>query len=354
MPFTPNNLLDLVPGIGQRAEGVVFHLVDDNGIPQGDLHPQAASVTVSFDAGANITRTLSGLNLTATEWAGVNPFADRVAPWWKLEDGTLWPLGRFYFTGAPETTGIIQTTTLYDAGLVLDTGSTQAYGVNAGGKLYDAMVGVLLILGIRDYLVDDAGVTASTPIGWPIGTSWLQILRALTDLAGFLPPHTDNHGRVVLRRVDPVDIGHAVTHYGPSLPRVKRATTALNPNLIGAPNAHIVIDSGATTAPITAIAYVDPSLPWSRENRGFVLSATHTMQGIDSTDQAAQMAQGFADADPSAFEELTFTSVPDPRHDAFEVIGFNGIAYREVQWQIACQPGGDHQHRCVRSGVTGR
>lgn len=352
MPFTPNALLDLAPGIGQRAEGVVFHLVDDDGVPAGDIHPISGQVTITFDASANITRTMSGLNLTATEWADIDPFADRVAPRWKLEDGTLWPLGKFYFTGAPTTTGIIQTTTLYDAGMVLDTGSTQAYGVNAGGKLYDAMVGVLLILGIRDFVVDDGGVTASSPIAWPIGTSWLAILRALTDLAGFIPPHTDNRGRVVLRRIDPVTIGQQSILYGPKRAKVKRASTSINPNLIGAANAHIVIDSGATSAPITAIAYVVPSLPWSKENRGFVISETHNMQGIDSTDQAQQMANGFANVGADAFEELTFTSAPDPRHDAFEVIGYNGLAYREVNWSLNCAPGGDHQHRCVRSGIS--
>lgn len=354
MPFTPNPLLDLAPGIGQRAEGIIFNLVDSDGLPAGSIHPEAGSVRISFDGSANITRTMSGLNLTATEWADVDPFSMRVAPFWKLEDGTLWPLGRFFFTGAPQTTGIIETTTLYDAGMVLDTGSIQAYGVNAGGDISDAMVGVLNILAIRDYVVDDAGVVASVPIGWPIGTSWLSILRALCDLAGFLPPHTDNLGRVVLRRTDPVEISQASITYGAQSPKVKRASTSLNPNLLAAPNVHVVIDSGATTSPITAIAYVDPALPWSKENRGFIVSQTHDMQGIDSTDQAQQMANGFASVDPNSFEELGFTSVPDPRHDAFEVIDYNGIAYREVAWSLDCRPGGDHVHRCVRSGIGAR
>lgn len=353
--FAPNQLLDLVPGVGQRQESIVYRLTDDQGNATGDVHPERAQASVSFDTSANVTRTLSNLIFTAAEFADIDPYADRIEPTWVLEDGSEWQLGRYYFTGVPQEQGLVRCTTMFDVlGMVADTGSLQAFGVDAGGRVHDKMVEVLNILGIRDYEVDVTDVTVSSPIAWNLGTSWLTILRYLTDMAGFIPPHTTNSGSVRLRRVDDIRIDSAVVRYAAGGNLVVNDTTSVNPNLVDAANAHLVVDTGATDAPITAFAFVDPALPWSKENRGFVKSETHEVQGIESTEQAQQMADNYASVDANGFEEITFTTAPDPRHDSFMIIGYNGIAYREVGWNLPLQVGAQHAHRVVRSGVTGR
>lgn len=351
MPYEANELLDLPPGRGQRAEGVEFELQNHYGARLGVIHPESRGSSLRFDSKANITRQISGLTITAQEYADINPASDRVAPFWLLEDGTRWPLGVYYFTGGPEDDNATHTAPLFDGGIILDALTHEAFGVRSGESVSNAMVILANRLGIAAQIDgSNTVVPDDQPVGWLAGQqSWLTIFRYLCDLCGFLPPHFGFEGELRCRAVPPMAIGPTTIAYSTSDGRVQPNPTK-DPNYLDAPNAHIVVATGATTQAIFAISYIDPDLPWSKERR-WLNPKVWRMQGVGSSAQAQVIADRKAQVSAEEFTTVEFTGPPDPRHDCFEVVSYDGVAYRETGWELELRAGGNHRHRLSRPGA---
>lgn len=346
-----NDLLDLAPGVSQRFETVRYDLINLAGQVIGQLHPEQGRASIQVNTEATVIRTLSGLVVSADEYADVNPYKDRVAPKWVLSDNTEWPLGVFHFTGDPVQEERVRLTTLQDPGYLLDQGCTvSAFGVAQGGSIENAMRRVVSRARIRDFVLEETNARAREPIAWPPGTRWIEILDKLCTLAGYYPPHFNNTGTLRLRAAvepatAPVDISHSDEG------RIVAGSRVTNANLLDAPNAHIVISSGASETEVTGVAYVDPTLPWSKENRnGLVIAEVHREQGIETTAQARRMAKRYASTSAADAQEITFSTAPDPRHDVFTIVQYGAQRFLEVGWSLRLQPGGEHTHRILAGG----
>lgn len=358
MTTQPNALLDLAPGIGVRYESVRWDLLTVGGARVGELNVErGASMTVSGDG--SIKRTVNGVRVPADQWADVDPYRNRLQPVWRLSDGTEWPLGVLFFTGAPtgvdDPEQLVELTSLYDGGLLLDQPITQTFGISQGGSVESAITEIvdrLQIAGIRILNVeqDSTDVRAREPVAWPIGTPTAQVLASLCELAGFYPPHFDNRGTLRLRPARAPEVSQADHFYTQRGGRVAAGSYRRNDNLLDAPNMHVVIATGAAETEITATAEVDYQLPWSRQNRGYAVVEVHRLQGIETTTQAQRMADRFAAASANDAQEIEFTTTPDPRHDIFDVVDFDGVRYLEVGWALPLEPGGAHTHRINRGG----
>lgn len=353
MSVTANPLLDLRSNVGQVACTFRWDLVDVSGNVIGQIHPETGA-TINNDSGSEVKRAIQSLTLRESDSRHINLFRDLVRPWMVLEDGTQWPLGVFAFTVDDYTEGTIETsmgTTLLDLGFILTQQMQTSYGLNDGQSIGPAMETIADMYGIfnRDIHPTHERIGGG-PVNWPMDTPGTTILKSLCERAGFHPPYFDNNGTLVCRPIDPIQpgVGH---QYSRSDGRIEVGTLKNSTNLLTAPNAFKVVSSGTTTGETYAVAYIDPFLPHSKERRGYVITKTIRRQGLASVGACQQVANSYARQDASHFAKVSFTSVIDPRHDTFDIIDIDGVAYREISWSMELAPGGTHTHTLIAGQV---
>ncbi len=115
-------------------------------------------------------------------------------------------------------------------------------------------------------------------------------------------------------------------------------------DLLTAPNRFIVISnvSSDSSAPVTASFDVPASAPHSIQNRGFVVAQVEDLQVPDPT-QAMAVAKNLA-LRQTIFEQVTLTTAPDPRHDSYNVVWWQGEPWLELSWSMALVEGGAMNH----------
>jgi hypothetical protein len=103
--------------------------------------------------------------------------------------------------------------------------------------------------------------------------------------------------------------------------------------------------SNASSNPETVTvgtADVPANAPHSIPNRGFVIPLVQDLQLSDST-QATAVAQGLAQRF-TVFERVGLTTPPDPRHDSYNVIRWQGENWLELAWTMPLVEGGGMSH----------
>jgi len=335
MPITPNRILDLAPGVGQVKSTVVYQILDRDLNVIGEVN-SLTDCTVSASTTATIKRQLGGFKLGEKDLRRVDLFQNRIKVAMLLEDGTSWPLGVYVFTDSAKKVGSYVSTldtSLMDQDYILSQGSRYPYGVNPGGSITDAINFILDDSGIyqRD-VPGDATVRVGDPLSWPPGTARSEMLKVLCNLAGWLPPYFNNDGVCIVR--PPTDTANVEPDHYYDLHRVAYDTLIENDNLLQAPNVYIVIGTGPSKGDISATAEVEASLPFSVPNRGFVITSIHRTQGLTSTRQAQEMADALAAQGADGFRTVFFAGPPDPRHDLFQTIEFNGGILNETEWSL--------------------
>lgn len=154
---------------------------------------------------------------------------------------------------------------------------------------------------------------------WPAGTSGIDPLYDLCDLAGFYSAYFNNEGTGVARSVEDLEAVDPLYTYGEGDIHVD-ALTRTN-DLLDAPNRYIVISNSADY-PIDGYWDVPASAPHSIQNRGGrVISKTYDVQGVESQAQATRIAKAKGQSDASTYEWVDFSMEPDPRLDTFDIIG---------------------------------
>lgn len=352
-PLPKNRLLDLEADVGITRSAVRWDLTDRTGSPVGEIHPDALTIPqVTNDAYATYPRTLRNLTIPGYEAQEIDFYTTRLAPRWVLEDGTEWPLGVFIWqepTRTYRTWDSPLTSTLVDLSYVLDQAHRESFGLTAGAVVSEAIVELWEAAGLTDYEVQGSDVRAGEAIGWPVGTSRRQMMVALHGLCGWPPPWFDNTGCGHSGPLPPLRDGQNVCRYviDGTASRVVEGSAAISPDTSNK-GAALVIGTGATKGEISALVFVDPSLPWSQERRGFLTIKKVEMQGIASTEQATNIA--LAELDMQVGAAIGFSSIPDPRHDTHNVVEFGAVGdlYREIAWTLPCTPGGPMTHQLVK------
>lgn len=308
--------------------------------------------TVTFDTGRQILRTLSGLNLPATDLTVVDTLTTRIRPVAILESGAEFNLGVFMFGDASRALhtayrpgGGTQIATqrmeseLVDQSYILDQHMWRSLSFAIGATLSSAIDTVLDIAGVVVADVEATPTQIREPISWVIGqTTWLEVLKELHLMAGFTPPYFDNDGVYIGRTERTLALGQtpdfSYDMVDSDAGRIYIDTVIESDDLVQSPNRYMVIDNASTQAPIVGTYDVPADAPHSITNRGFVIPQVTTMQGLASQQAADSAAAAEAAQDRYSYRWVEFDAHPDYRHDGFNIVAFNDELYREQSWRI--------------------
>lgn len=335
-------------GAPMRQETVRFDVLDAAHNVIGEVKPSKTPVpTITNRTARTIKRTLAGLLFPAGEANDLNVFTDRIRPRWVIEgDSSIYHLGVFLFADRSALTrsyGSDLTTQLVDQTFIIDQPIAESISLGIGTPVATAASDLAAAAAVPAVTADPSSVTLQRPAVWPGGTSLYKVLADLCTLAAFLPPHFDNDG--TLRLVDAPDpeTATATRSYPPGSPIVD-PSIVISDDVLTAPNRWIVVDTGATGAPISGSYELPPSAPHSQFNRGFYVTRYITQQGLMSPGAADAAAKAAAVSDESALELASFTTAADPRHDTYDVIAFNGRRWLENSWTLRLASGGTQDH----------
>jgi len=343
----PNPLLDLATGIGQRSSTFRFDLINGvTGQHLGEINPvRAASLT--HDTTRTIKRQLS-FPLGRQDTADINVVTDRVLVTMVLSDESEWPLGQYMFVDASRvvyTSGKLSAAILADEMFLVDQEVER--GISGVGIAIPTVIETTLAGLPVDLELEGTEFTSGE--AWGIGTQRGQILEALSVSGDYFSPWFGNDGKLhFIRAFNPIDRpadfnfddGH----------RVLRQPIVETDDLLTAPNRFIVLSNtsaGASDLPIVATADVPANAPHSIQNRGFVIAKTVTLQ-MNSQSQAQGVVNGLANRQ-TVFERVNLATPPDPRHDSYNVIKWQGELWLELAWSMALTEGGLMNHAMRKS-----
>lgn len=339
-------ILDLVTGIGQRSATFRFDLVNGvTGQQLGQIYPiRGASLT--HDTTRTIKRQMT-LPLSSTDVEIINTVTDRVILSMILANGEQWPLGRYQFTGASRviyTSGTLGANSLNDEMFLVDQEINA--GISGVGKAVTAVIEeVMTGLPVTMALAASPFTSAEA---WGVGTMRGQTLESLAVSGDYFSPWFGNDQQMhFIRTFDPAA---AVPDFNFDAGfKVYREGIVETDDLLTAPNRFVVIsNAGAdTTLPIFASADVPTNAPHSIQNRGFVISKTQNLQ-LASQAQADAVARGLANRQ-TVFEQVSLTTAPDPRHDSYNVVKWQGELWLELAWSMALLEGGGMNHLLRKS-----
>jgi hypothetical protein len=340
--------LDLVDGVGQRAATFRFDLID--GITNGkivDLHPLRGA-TLLHDTTRTTKRTLN-MSLGAYDTSFIDVINNRVDVYMTFANGDEYPLGRYMFSDGSRqifTSGEQGSFTLNDEMFKVDQQITVSIS-GAGRDVITIMIEVLSDLGI-EFVLDVTPFT--TKQSWTMGTTRGQILESLALIGDFFSPWFGNDKKFhCIRSFDPItrepafdfDIGNNVMLNG-----------IVDTNeLFSAPNRIIVVSNTAIDGSVPVVGTADVSLtaPHSIAKRGFVVADVLDLQ-IDTVSQANAVATNIINRQ-TVYEQVTLNTAPDPRHDSYDVIRWQGDLWLELGWSLTLEEGSTMTHTIRKAYV---
>lgn len=346
----PNNpVLDLNTGIGQSGVTYKFKLL--NGVTEeqlGYLNP-IRNASLSHDTTRTIKRQLS-LTLGVADVARVDPLTARVEPIMVASDGTEWPLGRYVFTDISYqdfTSGSLANAVLNDEMFVVDQQITE--GVDGGLDKNIEQIILAVMKGLPFTVMVEPTLYEADGMSWASGTNRGQILEALALNGDYFSPWFGNDRSLnFVRAFNPAD---RVPDFNFDNGRqVAQASVLRSSDILLAPNRFTVISNTMDTFfnnAITATVDTPPTAPNSFANRGFYIPLTVTVQASTGA-QATAIAKNLAQRN-QVYERINLTTAPDPRHDSYNVILWQGALWLELAWMLNMTPGGAMTHLLRKS-----
>lgn len=339
--FPHDSLLDLDPWVGQRQASFRFELTDGvTGEKLGTINPIRAG-SLTHDTSRTITRQLS-LDLGVADTAAINSVRDRISVFMTFPSGVEYPMGRYMFTDLSNivtTAGDLSGVVLNDEMFLVDQQIEKGV-LGTGRAIMDILQEVLLGLPIH-YQIESTPFDSSE--NWSIGSTRGQILESLSVSGDFFSPWFDNEG--LLRLIRTFDPATKIPDFNwDEGNKVVRSGIVETSDLLTAPNRFIVVSNAADDPDIevTASADVPSTAPHSISNRGFVIADVQDLQ-LTNTSQAQAVVNGIAQRF-TVFEQVGISTVPDPRHDSYNVIRWQGSNWLELAWTMPLVEGAAMSH----------
>jgi hypothetical protein len=344
---TPDRGLDLDRSVGQRQATWRFDLINGvTGVLLGQLHPIIAPAVISHDTTRTTKRQLSA-NFGVADSAAIDPIQDRLVVS-MVAGGVTWPQGRFIFTAETSyssTGGTRVSGTLLDEMFLVDQQISVGFPSVASITAQQAVISLVTGLPLVDVVVEPSPYQL---VGsWAPGATRGQILAALAVQGDYQTPWLDNEGVFrMIRTVDPVTAEPTLDFDRGN--RVIRDSPAVTSDLTTAPNRFIVTSNGGGTqkTPVIGTYDVPPSAPHSIANRGFVVPQTFNMQVADDSQAAAAARQ--LGLSRTIVTTQSVSTVPDPRHDSYDVVRWQGLNWLETGWSMTLQDGAPMTHALRR------
>jgi hypothetical protein len=376
LPISRNAIspFDLLAGQGQLNYTFVFKLVNaTTGMFIRYLTPLTSEVPrLSHDTTQTVKRSVT-LTLGVSDTAAIDTIHHRVLIYLQLADGTQYPLGRFMFTDntrLKSTGGNQSSMVLMDEEFIIDQPSTISYPpfaliarlTNAAqtvAAVPAVSVEEMIKLIILQYRVGSASIDSSpyqTSNAWSIGTTGMQILSDLAAYGDYFPPWIDASN--TLRMIRSFDPSQRPPKFDwDQFPHVYADSVTESDDLLTAPNSFTVVGNGAATTPALGGTGGNPNLlngaivgtynlpasaPHSIQNRGFTVPLIAQVQ-VDTQAQASALARSIG-IQSTLYQRTTVTTFPDPRHDSFDVIRWQGSLWLELAWSMDLIAGGNMDH----------
>ena len=364
--FAPDPVFDLPAWRGQRQATFRFDLMNAvTGQSMGTIHPLRTG-SITHDVSRMTKRQLS-IGLGVADVAAINPIQERIRVFMVLPDGQEYPLGVFMFTATTEavfTSGNLGDYTLSDEMFLVDQQISEAIGRPEGDPNISTVPSLLrrTLEGLPIRYVADAS-SFTTDQSWGIGTTRGQILEQLALAGDWFSPWFNNTGLMkFIRAFEPAD----------QIPdfdwdagfQVLRSGITKTTNILTIPDRFIITGNAPTastdfngdpvsTGSVAIVGSYDvpSSFPYSRLNRGFSIVSTQSM-AVYSTGQANAVARNIGIRE-AVYETLNISTAPDPRHDSYNVVHWQGGNWLELSWSMALIEGGEMQHvlrRAYRDG----
>lgn len=344
--FAFDPLLDLAPWVGQRQATYRFALSDAvSGQQLGEIHPIRAA-TLTHDTTRTIKRQLE-LPLGTADVAAIDPISNRINVYMVFPNGAEYPLGRFMFTDSSRqvfTSGRLGNLILNDEMFLVDQQITT--GIN--GRTFSINTVILKVVDELPITVDLENTTFVSAESWGVGTGRGQILEALSVSGDFFSPWFDNNG--VLRFIRTFEPANQIPDFDFDVNgKVIREPITETDDLLTAPNVFIVVSNAANDArtPVVGRYDVPPSAPHSAANRGFVIADVKDLQLSDVV-QAQAVATGLG-IRQTIFQRVVLSTPPDPRHDSYNVIRWQGANWLELGWSLTLLEGAAMNHLLRKS-----
>lgn len=348
--FDHDSLLDLDPWVGQRQATFRFERYNSvTGEELGEINP-IRTATLTHDTTRTIKRSLT-LPLGVADTAAINTVQDRIRPFMVFPNGTEYQLGVYMFSDASRevfTSGKLGSYTLTDEMFKVDQPIEVGY-INTDDNVELATSEV-----IRRVL-EPVSVSLDIPPGpfgstdsWSIGTTRGSILESLAITGDYFSPWFDNTGMMrFIRTFNPADEIPDFDFDAGN--KVFRSRIVENDDLLTAPNRFIVISNRSTdtSLPVVGVYDIPAQFPHSIQNRGFVIAQVEDLP-VNDDGQAAAAARNLG-IRWSIFEQVSLTTAPDPRHDSYNVIWWQGEAWLELAWSLAMVEGGAMNHLLRRA-----
>lgn len=357
---TTDQILDW-DGLGQRRIGFRFDLLDRSLAKIGEIKPDR-SKPPSLDNNTTrpIKRTLRNFRLYERQLSEVNMLTDLVQPNVVLENGDSLPWGVFTFVDDPtmiRSSGSVVTAQLVDQ--CQDLNQPWPWTLSYAPGLH---VGILMALIFEEcgfakgqYAIDQFPNLISTPIAWPAGTSLLKVMNDLCALVGAYQVYFDNQGIGRIRLIEDLETAPITVKYQAGAKGNMLTDSILFSSArLTAANRYVVVDTGATDAPITGIYDVPDSAPNSYKTIGRRRVRFISEQGLANPQAAVQRARAGYLQDSLDYQWGSFAGAIDPRHDTYNVLDVLGDRYREQGWgPVALTPGASVAHTIRRVYSTG-
>lgn len=352
-----NSRLDVDPWVGQRSATFRFDRIDGvTGQNLGELHPvRDQPPTLTHDTSRTIKRTLSPLVLDEVDTALIDTVNNRIAVT-MLIGGVEWPLGRYVFinhTKIRTTRGVRSSSSLVDEMFIVDQKIEAAFSCRTATESDGSIITAENVEAAIDRLLTGLPVTTNiepTPFGsigsWPQGTNRGRILGDLALDGDYLSPWFDHDN--VLQMVRSFDPATAVPAFDWDTHRVViRGSITESDDLVGAPNRILVVSNtpgaiGTVNSPVYGSYDIPSSAPHSYLNRGFVITDVRELQ-VTSNAQATAVATNIGIRD-TVFEHVDLATVPDPRHNSYDVVRWQGDNWLELAWSLTLQEGSEMRH----------
>lgn len=347
-----NAKLDLADYVGQRTATFEFSIVDSRTGYRQDVNPLKTSIPVlTHDTSRTIKRQIMGLFFGVNDTLKFNSLTSRLEVWMLLAD-MLYPLGRYIPNNQilfKSTAGEQSSVTFYDEGFIVDQEFPAGFGsLIAGEPLQTTLNRCLSPLPI-DFTIEPSPFGGT--VSWNAGTRRGYAVEQMAIDGDWYSPWFDHNS--IMRFIRAFDPATAIPTFDlDSGNKVFRDRVIQSNDLISAPNRFVVISNGASAmgvngGPVYGTYNVPDSAPHSALNRGFELTKTVDRQ-LDNSSQAQAVAENLG-RQQIIFESIELQTAPDPRHDSYDVLRWNGENWLETAWSLPLVEGAQMQHSARRA-----
>lgn len=343
----PDPTLDLDDYIGQRSATFEFELVDAITGYRQSINPIRDTVPVlTHDTSRTIKRQINGLVFGVVDTAKFSALTSRLDIFMVIEDQRF-PLGRFMASNqlrSKSTGGTRSNQSFYDEAFIVDQEITASFGSLIVNEQIESTITRFLSQYPINFTTEYSPYVNT--VAWSIGARGGYITEQLALDGDWFSPWFDNTN--VMRFIRAFDPATAIPTFDLDVGnKVFRNSVVESDDLILAPNRFVVISNGTSSVSSSGVSVVGvydvpSSAPHSIANRGFVVPKTETRQ-LESIGQANAVARNIGQQS-TVFETLVLDTAPDPRHDSYDVLRWEGANWLEISWSLPLIEGSTMNH----------